>query len=280
MNLKVFAAVTSAACMLSACGFVPPTAPLPDESKRVPINRVDPRSQWARPSALAYAPALPAVATAPEAAPLISASPPPAPTTSTPADGASPAPLHTPVPRAPTASATSTLAPRSDGSPGVSAEATAVPRGAAHAPTETLASSVDPALPAITAQTAEVSQVAVVDATTQPTVDLSAPASTAAPADPPEPPLPQWTISPADQNLRLVIARWAETAGWTFAPEYWTVPVDIPITASHTWISEFQEAVRGLLETTELTDRPLQPCFYSNRVVRVVPITQACNRTQ
>jgi hypothetical protein len=38
-------------------------------------------------------------------------------------------------------------------------------------------------------------------------------------------------------------------------------------------------AVRHLLAATELSERPLQPCFYSNQVLRVVPYAQACDRT-
>jgi hypothetical protein len=34
-----------------------------------------------------------------------------------------------------------------------------------------------------------------------------------------------------------------------------------------------------LIEATELSDRPLQPCFYANQVLRVVPLAEACDRT-
>jgi len=36
----------------------------------------------------------------------------------------------------------------------------------------------------------------------------------------------------------------------------------------------------ALLASTELGDRPLRPCFYSNKVVRVVPYAQVCDRTR
>ncbi len=86
--------------------------------------------------------------------------------------------------------------------------------------------------------------------------------------------------APADQNMRRVLERWARDAGWQFAAEHWTVDVDIPLVASATFPADFRQAVRGLLGATELGERPLQPCFYSNRVLRVVPLAQACDRTQ
>ncbi len=82
-----------------------------------------------------------------------------------------------------------------------------------------------------------------------------------------------------DGNMRKTLQRWAREAGWRFDNEHWTVNVDIPLTASASFGSDFRDAVRGLLSATELADHPLQPCFYSNRVLRVVPLSQACDRT-
>jgi len=36
--------------------------------------------------------------------------------------------------------------------------------------------------------------------------------------------------------------------------------------------------VRGLLSSTDLTDFPVQPCFYSNNVLRVVTRAEVCDR--
>ncbi len=83
----------------------------------------------------------------------------------------------------------------------------------------------------------------------------------------------------ADKNMRRVLQRWARQAGWTFGPEHWTVDVDIPLVAAAAFGADFRSAVRDLLAATELAERPLQPCFYSNRVLRVVPLMQACDRT-
>jgi len=37
--------------------------------------------------------------------------------------------------------------------------------------------------------------------------------------------------------------------------------------------------VRALLAATELSERPVQPCFYANQVLRVVAYTQTCDRS-
>ncbi|MEN5157999.1 TcpQ domain-containing protein [Achromobacter spanius] len=84
--------------------------------------------------------------------------------------------------------------------------------------------------------------------------------------------------APPDATLRAVLARWADTAGWTFHPQHWAVDVDIPLAATAEFPGDFKTAVRGLLGATELADRPLQPCFYGNRVLRVVPLAQSCSR--
>ena len=87
-----------------------------------------------------------------------------------------------------------------------------------------------------------------------------------------------FSVSRTDGNLRQVLARWALSSGWDFGPEHWMVDVDIPIIGSASFDLPFVDAVRALVSSTELADRPLQPCFYSNRVLRVVPYTQTCNR--
>lgn len=104
------------------------------------------------------------------------------------------------------------------------------------------------------------------------------PAQTLSPK-PAAPAIPtSWSVSPSDKTIREALARWAKIATWSFEPEHWSVGVDIPLTASATFQGDFKIAVRQLISTTELSDTPLQPCFYSNRVVRVVPFNEMCDR--
>lgn len=93
-------------------------------------------------------------------------------------------------------------------------------------------------------------------------------------------PVASFEISPSDRNIRRALGRWAKTAGWTFNAEHWAVNVDVPVVGSARFDSEFKPAVLALLASTELGDRPLRPCFYSNKVVRVVPYAQVCDRTR
>ncbi|MCS3509936.1 TcpQ domain-containing protein [Achromobacter sp. JUb104] len=87
-----------------------------------------------------------------------------------------------------------------------------------------------------------------------------------------------YRAAPPDTTLRAVLARWAGDSGWTFHPRHWAVDVDIPLSASAEFSGDFKSAVRELLSATELADKPLQPCFYSNQVLRVVPLAQSCSR--
>lgn len=101
----------------------------------------------------------------------------------------------------------------------------------------------------------------------------------ASPAAPPQPASqPVYRAAPPDATLRAVLARWAGLAGWTFQLQHWAVDVDIPLSATAEFSGDFKAAVRGLLGATELAEKPLQPCFYGNRVLRVVPLAQSCMR--
>ncbi len=82
----------------------------------------------------------------------------------------------------------------------------------------------------------------------------------------------------SDQTLRHVLQRWASDAGWVFNPEHWSVDADIPVSAYASFSGSFEDAVEELISSTELADKPLQPCFYSNQVLRVVPYAQTCDR--
>jgi H+/gluconate symporter-like permease len=51
MNISVvLVAIISAACLVSACGFVPPAPPKPSDAHRIAINRTDLRLYEADPA--------------------------------------------------------------------------------------------------------------------------------------------------------------------------------------------------------------------------------------
>ena len=88
-----------------------------------------------------------------------------------------------------------------------------------------------------------------------------------------------FAVSRADQHLRQALVRWAGLSGWRFDPEHWSVDVDIPVSAEASFSDDFIESVQTLVASTELSDRPLQPCFYVNQVLRVIPMAEACDKT-
>lgn len=101
----------------------------------------------------------------------------------------------------------------------------------------------------------------------------------AEPAPAPSTPAIVFEVGPGDTNLRQALARWATTAGWTFNADHWAVSVDIPIAAAARFSSDFIPSVQSLVAATELSEHPLQPCFYANQVLRVVSYAQPCDRT-
>jgi len=53
--------------------------------------------------------------------------------------------------------------------------------------------------------------------------------------------------------------------------------VDFPITAPAIFNADYEEAVRGLLESTRVSGQSVKPCFYANHVLRVIPAAQSCD---
>jgi len=89
-------------------------------------------------------------------------------------------------------------------------------------------------------------------------------------------------ITPEDKSVREALARWSQVAGWHHDPSHWTIDKDHPIegvAGPEVFGTDFKRAVRHLLASTELTDRPVQPCFYTNQVVRVIPKAEFCDKT-
>ena len=113
----------------------------------------------------------------------------------------------------------------------------------------------------------------------EPVTHVSSVSSAAAKANTPPASQTFYAITNTDKNLRQALARWSGLSGWRFQVEHWAVDVDIPLTATANFSDDFVGSVRALIEATELSERPLQPCFYANQVLRVVPIAEACDRT-
>ncbi len=88
-----------------------------------------------------------------------------------------------------------------------------------------------------------------------------------------------YAVQRLDQTLRQALQRWAIQAGWVFEAEHWSVDIDYPISAAAQFDTDFQQSVQALLASTEMSEHPLQPCFYTNHVLRVINWTQACDHS-
>jgi hypothetical protein len=90
-----------------------------------------------------------------------------------------------------------------------------------------------------------------------------------------------YAVLPTDHTIREVLARWATATGWVHQPIHWTIDKDHPVEGSagaEVFGTDFRAAVRLLLSSTDQTDRPVQPCFYSNYVVRVIAKAAMCDK--
>ena len=84
----------------------------------------------------------------------------------------------------------------------------------------------------------------------------------------------------SDKTVRQTVSRWSKAAGWSFEDGYWDLPRDVPVVAAAVFGADFKESVLALLQTTEVTDLPAKPCFYTNKVVRVVNKAEKCDKTK
>lgn len=113
----------------------------------------------------------------------------------------------------------------------------------------------------------------VVPATTN-AVDAPKPTTTV------ETPPTMFTVSRADKTVRETLVRWSKSFGWTHDSEHWSLDRDIPIVGAAELGADYKSAVRQLLKSTELSDKPAKPCFYSNNVLRVIALNDTCTRSQ
>lgn len=110
---------------------------------------------------------------------------------------------------------------------------------------------------------------------------LSMPTPLPAPVSFALPPTAGFAASRRDSTIRDVLVRWAAASGWAHDAEHWSVDKDHPVEGAagpDVFGYEFKAAVRTLLASTENSDLPVQPCFYTNRVLRVIPRSASCDR--
>lgn len=86
----------------------------------------------------------------------------------------------------------------------------------------------------------------------------------------------KFAIGPADETMRQALQRWAKQVGWHFGNEHWGPEMDYPVMNTAEFNAPFENAVEQLLDSVQLGAQPLRACFYSNRVLRIIPESQSC----
>lgn len=79
-----------------------------------------------------------------------------------------------------------------------------------------------------------------------------------------------WEISRADVTISRALRRWGERAGYQVV---WSSPKDFPILASATFTGDFQDAIRGVIESLAQSESPVMAVYYLNNVVQIVRYT-------
>lgn len=92
----------------------------------------------------------------------------------------------------------------------------------------------------------------------------------------------RYEVFSSDRTIRDVLQRWSRATGWTHNQVHWTLLRDYPVqgaASAEVFGGDYKTAVRRLMSSTESTDLPAQPCFYTNAIVRVVAQAESCDRT-
>lgn len=273
MQAQLVAAFTSAACLLSACGFVPPAPPMPDNAPRVAINQVDPRLLMAGQPDGAQSPPVEQIKLTlapPTERPHAATTPSDAATVSENVEG-SPA---IPVPQAPPIGNAKAPAAAGQADPVKSPPTATNPLAPMEG--EAPAHGSDPIKVSSTILLTEAQS----ELPSGPS-EAPGPVTSTEPAPQPESLIAKevWRISPEDGTVRQALGRWAAKAGWTFGADQWELNFDLPIQAPAEFeAATFQEATQALSQAIAMTESPVRPCFYANRVLRVIPFTRSCNR--
>jgi len=86
-----------------------------------------------------------------------------------------------------------------------------------------------------------------------------------------------WTVTYADTNLRVLLEKWARSAGWQLS---WDIPKDVSLNAKAEYHGTFEVALLNLLQDLQGGDTALAACTYDNNLARIVPSSVVCKRSE
>ncbi len=84
------------------------------------------------------------------------------------------------------------------------------------------------------------------------------------------PKLSTWEIRLSDVTISRALKRWGEQAGYQVV---WSAPKDFPVAATASFTTDFQTAVRSVVESLAQTDSPVMAVYYMNNVLQIVRYT-------
>lgn len=88
-------------------------------------------------------------------------------------------------------------------------------------------------------------------------------------------PAPTFTLHRQDRTIPAALTRWSEEAGYKLL---WEAQED-PASFEGSYNKPFVDAVDDVLRDLRLAGRDLRMCEYTNKVVRIIPRTAACQLT-
>lgn len=97
------------------------------------------------------------------------------------------------------------------------------------------------------------------------------------PAPPPPPPPESYRTATNDHQISTVVQRWAKQANMQLVWE--PRDVDYQVTAENEWGTDFQVALRGLLESVQGARTRIRACIHANKprnVVRIINFNDRC----
>ena len=84
-------------------------------------------------------------------------------------------------------------------------------------------------------------------------------------------------ITSEDETLYLALRRWAVDSGYQLV---WDAGKDFPAKKTSYQVDRFEDAVAKVMGDTGRSSYPLHACSYTNNVVRILPVSQSCERKE
>jgi hypothetical protein len=82
-------------------------------------------------------------------------------------------------------------------------------------------------------------------------------------------------ITTEDETLYLALRRWAAETGYQLV---WDAGKDFPVKNTVYVTDDIVQAISQVMADTEASSYPLHACTYNNKVIRILHVSQSCER--